>query len=345
MNVIISQIGRFLTKGNTDTDFTQKLIAQLCNLHPTCTFFYLTFDKQECLNPLPVNVKKITISIPMIAMPVKTRWYKLKLKEQVKQLKIEIILHIDDYLTIPEMKEWLLLTGIPDYKPEHLKPLKGIIVPNPIIKQSLLKEGIEPSSIRILRCIPDNRYTPIDWDARELSKQQIADGNEYLLFDAVNASQAHFLNVLKGFSVIKKWLKTNIKLIIINVPLHKNTDNLLNSYKYKQEVSILKETNNYIYQDLLSAAFIFIYLPQSSVNVLPLLQSMQSGIPAITCKNDFFSEACNDGVVYINPDSEDEIGEKLMKLCKDEKTRNALVQKSMAQLEALKINNNASIFE
>lgn len=345
MNVIISQYRRFLTKGNTDADFVEKLLGYLCTVYAGYTFFYLTYDKLKSSNPLPGNAQKIPISIPVVAMAVKKSWYKLKLKKLVKQLNVDIIVHVDDYIPILKAKEWLLLRDLSYDNLEQLRSITGIITPSLIIKQTLIKDNIQPADIKILRYLPNNTFKPVGWDEREYLKQRFANGREYLLLEANNTSLAHLLNVLKGFSTIKKWLKTSTKLIIINNPELKKTVELLNSYKYKNDVIMIHNSENFAYTDLLSAAFAFIYIPQSSKNELPLLQAIQCGVPTITYKNDFFFETCNEGVIYINPDNEDDIGEKLMKICKDEKTRSLLAQKGTSQLEVLKANNDSFIFE
>lgn len=343
MNVIINQSRRFLTKSNADVDFTVKLVARLCRQHPGHQFFYLSYDKYISTTPLPANARKISISVPVIALPIKMTWYGYKLKKLVKQYKIDAVIHIDDYFSVTNAKNWLLLREWSS-KSERLKSLTGIITPSFAIKNMLTKEDIEPARIKIMHCLPGDFYKPVDWDTREYVKQQFAEGREYLLFNAADTGYTYFLNMLKGFSTIKKWLKTGTKLIIVNAPPIKNIENLLNTYKYKHDITMLNASDNVQYPELLAASFAFIYMPRSQKDETPLLEAMQCRIPVITRQNDFFREICNEGAMYINPDNEDDIGEKLMKICKDEKTRALLAQNGISQLEILKNSNDASVF-
>lgn len=345
MNVIISEPGRILPKGNTGKDFPGKLVTRLGDQYPHYKFFYLSYDNNEDISPLPANVQTIISSQPAITKPVTRWWRRRKLAQLVKQLNADTVLHIHRYLPVAGVKEWLLQDNIID-EPEHLKSLTGIITYSYAIKNALIKKGIDSSVIKVIHCLPDNSFKPLDWDTRESLKQSFTNGKEYLLFDAADTTDAHMLNVLKGFSAIKKWLKTGMQLIIINAILHKGTENLLNTYKYKSDVSILKNGDEYQYHGLLAAAFAFIYIPQSQVNELPLLQAMQCAVPTITYKADPFFELCDLGAMYIDPDNENDIGEKLMKVCKDEKTRLLLTQNATDQLELLKKNNSsAAVFE
>ncbi|MFT3950008.1 MAG: glycosyltransferase [Agriterribacter sp.] len=343
MNVIISQYRQFLTKGNTGAAFVENITAQLCHQYPNNSFFVLSYDKKEHMHNLPPNAQSISFSVPHIIPPLALWQYRLKLKKLARQLQADAIVHIDDYISIPVVKEWLLLRAPGNSRPDFLQSLSGIITLSLGIKNILAKNGIDASRIKVMRCFAGALFKPADWDTREQNKQHFAEGKEYFLFNAENAAHTHLLNMLKGFSILKKWLKTGIKLIIINAALNSKLDALLNTYKYKGDVSILEDTGSKAYTDLLASAFAFIYIPQSSKNGLPLLEAMQCAVPVITCSNDFFVELGSDAVMYINPDSEQDIGEKLIKIYKDEKTRTLLVQKSEAQLQLLKENADKAV--
>ncbi|MCC6289555.1 MAG: glycosyltransferase [Chitinophagaceae bacterium] len=345
MNVIISQYRRFLSKGNTDAAFVENYTTQFCHQYPNNTFFLLSYDKKKNIHNLPANAQTISFSIPQIITPIALWLYRLKIKRLARQLKADAIVHVDDYISMPVVKEWLLLSAPGNIKTGSLKSLSGIITTSFSLKNTLAKNGVDALRIKVMRCFPGELFTPVDWDTREQAKQHFAEGKEYFHFNAENVSQTHLLNILKGFSILKKWLKTSIKLIIINADLNNKLDALLNTYKYKGDVKILKNTGSKAYADLLAAAFSFIYIPQSSKNGLPLLEAMQCAVPVITYSNDFFDELGSDAVMYINPDNEQDIGEKLMKIYKDEKTRAQLVQKSKAQLQLLRENCDNAVLE
>ncbi|MFT3748339.1 MAG: glycosyltransferase [Agriterribacter sp.] len=344
MNVIISLSRRFLTKDN-NSELVENIIANICIQYPNDNFYLLSYGNKQHKFSLPSNVQTVTATIPYIAGPVKTWIYQRNLKVLVKKFNAQTLLHIDDYIPANAPATYLLLTSVTNSKPYKLKKLNGIIVSSFSIKNTLVKNNIDPSHIKVMLPMAFNIYQPLDWDAREKTKEHFSGGKEYFLFNAAGASHINFLNVLKGFSAVKKWLKSGVRLTIVNMEAGKNTDDLLNTYKYKSDVLVSKKIDNIDYPKMTAAALAFIYLPQSGSNGLPLVEAMQCNVPVITWHNNIFFELGNDAVLYVDPGSEQDVGEKMTKIYKDEKTRTVLIQRSRAQLQALAVHKAAAVFE
>ncbi|PVD49843.1 hypothetical protein DC498_23065 [Terrimonas sp.] len=345
MDVMISLSRRFLTKDNNSSTLVENIITTICNQYPGAHFYLLSYDNKQYKFSLPGNVQTIIAAIPFFLSPI-TKWiYQRQLKALVKKFNAQILLHINDYIPVNAATTYLLLTSVTNSKPDQLNKPDRIITSSLSIKNELVKNNIDPSRIRIIQPMALNIYQPLDWDTREQSKKYFSEGKEYFLFNASGASHTNFLNVLKGFSTVKKWLKSGIRLIIVNMETGKHTENLLNTYKYKSDITISAAISKADYPKLAGAALAFIYLPQFDSNGLPLVEAMQCGVPVITWHNNIFFELGNDAVLYVEPNNEQDIGEKMMKIYKDEKTRTVLIQKSLLQLQTLATHNTAAILE
>ncbi len=95
---------------------------------------------------------------------------------------------------------------------------------------------------------------------KETFKEAYTEGFDYYLFPVNAASAQHLLVVLKAFSQLKKWQKTAIKLLLLfENEIDKNLLPDFKNYKYRNEVTLLKQTpeNDEI---AIAAAFAFIFL-------------------------------------------------------------------------------------
>jgi hypothetical protein len=164
----------------------------------------------------------------------------------------------------------------------------------------------------------------------ERVREKYTEGFDYYLFRVDDTSKAHILGTLKSFSQLKKWQKTALKMILL---FENNIDDKLlpdfKNYKYRNEVVLLKETNENLLL-LTAAAFACIYFGDYKSRD-SVYKALQYNIPVIAAdtviNNLLFKSAVCYAVATV-----DGLALQLQLIYKDEVYRKQLLQKSAIYL-------------
>ena len=180
----------------------------------------------------------------------------------------------------------------------------------------------------------NNAAEPINWDEKEKIKTQYADGNEYFIFIGDTSQLNNLLNLLKAFSHFKKWQKSGMQLLIVKKNmLHKDFATNLKSFKYRNDVKLLKNPDKDQLAHITAAAYAIIYFPACEDFENSALQAMKFNVPLITCNMGSMPEICADAALYVSAENYKDVAEKLIYIFKNENTRQQLIEKARKRME------------
>src|SRR5690606_12425309 len=166
---------------------------------------------------------------------------------------------------------------------------------------------------------------------KEKIKSRFTNGKEFFLYTGAIHPRKNLINLLKGFSVFKKRLQSNFKLVIAGRLAWKSESflNDIKSYKYRQDIIL----TGYIPEEDLAAltgsAYAMVYPSLFEGFGVPVLQAMQSGTPVIASAGSAMQEVAADAALYADVKSPALIGEKLMLIYNDENLRKQLILKGI----------------
>ena len=131
-------------------------------------------------------------------------------------------------------------------------------------------------------------------------------------------NSADSIALLKAFSIFKKWQRSSYKLVLVVSPSLENPVPHFSSYKYRDDVVLLRENDQVRQSNILGGAFANIQLFHPSSAMQVELAAMHEGIPLVsTCpekdREHFFAHAA----LYAT-NTEAGISEQMMRLYKDE---------------------------
>ena len=158
----------------------------------------------------------------------------------------------------------------------------------------------------------------------EIKSQQgeYTNGDDYFLFPINKSSVKYVTTVLKAFSILKKWQKTSLKLLLLLYEIEE--DNLVpdfKNYKYKTDVFFVKETReNKV--PITASAFGSIYLSDYK-NVNNVFIAMQNCVPLIVLDNEINNSILDKAALYTQS-NEAAIAEKMQALYKDEQLKKVM---------------------
>ena len=338
MKVTIYGGVNFLPKEKDFETFIYNMLYRLSNQLPSGSFIFLSCGKSIFLTG---NASSVRAPVPFLARPVSAVWCNKKLLTVIEKNGADIMISLNGRPLPVLIRQIIVVSDAAGEKTikavaKHLRSGKrcSIITSSVFMKEKLVKEALSESDVFILPQAPGLAYRPVDWERRESVKNKHAAGREYFLMSVSSTPYQHILNTLKAFSQFKKWQQSNMQLILwgdlLNDP---RIQQLLPTYKYREDVKVIKSLpDDCDYADIVGSCLAMIYFPGADGSGIVVSEAMQCGTPVITTNTSALSEIGGDAVLYCDPKDIKEIASNIMKLYKDEKSRNALISKGRQQV-------------
>jgi glycosyltransferase involved in cell wall biosynthesis len=231
------------------------------------------------------------------------------------------------------------------YMPDFLKTSKSIVTDSEFARLALINDyGIRGEKISTVYGAPREIFKPVPASLAEAAKNKYTGGNEYFVSAGTIHSEDDSRNLLKAFSVFKKRLKSNFKLIITDArgvkPEALSRD--LKNYRHRNDVIILEKSDASDLVAVIGSAYAFVYVSSCEPLNQAVVEAMKCEVPVITTLHSAAREIANDAVLYADPKSFDNIAEKMMLLYKDENLRKELIQKGKLKASEYSLRRTAN---
>jgi glycosyltransferase involved in cell wall biosynthesis len=166
-------------------------------------------------------------------------------------------------------------------------------------------------------------------------KNKHTNGKEFFLYTGAIHPRKNLINLLKAFSVFKKRLQSNMKLVLAGRLAWKYDSFLedLKHYKYRDDVVMTGYITENDLVDLTASAYAMVYPSLLEGFGVPVLEAMQSAVPVITSSSSAMQEIAQEAALYADPNDINDIAEKMMLIYKDENLRNELIKKGNEQVK------------
>lgn len=332
MCVIIYQPNTILSNDKTLVVFLHTMLHELYKSNPEKRFIQLSYDYQSPV--IQPNLTLHTLRAPWYNSVFKRMWLKQQIKSHAKKTGASLIFSINEAINV-SLPNCIFLTTLSKHTVANAQLADTVLTPSLYFSERLVQKGISTSKIKTIRPWPLAIFKTLDWDKREQVKEQISAGCEYILVDAAMSNIEQLIQVLKSFSLFKKWQKTNIRLLIVHLK-HPTVETMLQNYKYREDVTLLS-TTDYAAQPhlIMAAAWLFLHVPVTDTSGIALMQAAECGTPVITHKTGAIEETMGDGAAYIEIENIESLAETMITLYKNEKIRNQYIQNAQNRNFAL----------
>jgi glycosyltransferase involved in cell wall biosynthesis len=171
----------------------------------------------------------------------------------------------------------------------------------------------------------DAVYRPIDDDAKDVVRYRETSGDAYFLYRGPIHPAAELKNLLKGFSIFKKKMGSNMKLVLCG-PISKKSKAFiasLDTYKYKRDVIVKHDVIDDA--DLIAAAYALVHPCRWERFGFSVLKAIKSGVAVLTVEHSAMSEFAGMAGMFFNEKNPEDIGEKMIRIFKDEQMRQDMI--------------------
>lgn len=250
---------------------------------------------------------------------------KLKYQPTIKKWVIEKVILIN-HLT--KIESQLPQTLIIDNKDFHFSEEDKQFINNHAFSFLTYSSAIQ-ASLKVI--FPDKKisffnptissiFKPMNWEESLEIKEKYSDGNDYFLVNSMGQNLDYSINILKGFSIFKKWQKSGMKIIFLTDKIQLLQEAISN-YKYREDVSIVNQPSEEELVQLIAASYCTIHLPKEDSDNIFALQSAKCHIPILLRKNSTILEWLENNAFIVDELSSDTLGQAFITMYKAENIR------------------------
>lgn len=345
--------------------FIHQLFKTLVTRHPEHQFYFL-FDrpfKEDYV--FSSNVHPLVVT-PAARHPVLWKyWYDVKIPLALKKIKADVFVSPDGYCSLTtETPQCMIIhdlgflhhpeaykkSHVAFYKrntPKFLKKARSIITVSQFSKNDIVKNyKTELAKIEVIYNGVKNVFGLRSFGEKEAVKEKYTEGKEYFIYIGAIQPRKNLVNLLKAFSVFKKRLQSNMKLVIAGRLAWKNEEflQLMKTYKYRTDVVMTGYLPEEELAAILASSYALVYPSLYEGFGVPVIEAMRSEVPVLTSEKTSMEEAAGDAALYFDPNDHQDIADKMMLIYKDENLRNRLIEKGKSKAEKYNWEESAELF-
>jgi len=332
--------------------FTFEMLNIITKQHPEISFYFI-FDRKPSADFIfGDNVQ------PVVLWP-KTRhiylfpfWYQIILKKALRRLNPDVfvatdgmfplrsnintlaVIHDLNFEHYPETLPKNVLNYYLKYFPQFAKNATRIATVSEFSKNDIVNTyHIKEDKIDVVYNGANSKFQPISFEEKLKVKTTYTQQQNYFLFVGTLHPRKNILRLLMAFNQFKTVTKSKMKLVLAGKKMWWTTE--INAFFEQMEAkSDVVFTGRLSEQELIkitAAAYAITYVSIFEGFGIPLVEAMQCGVPVITSNVTSMPEVVEDAGLLVNPFSEEEITQAMIRLAADENLRKELMLKSIQQ--------------
>lgn len=180
--------------------------------------------------------------------------------------------------------------------------------------------NLDEQKIVVLPLTAEEVFTPRNFDQREAAKASHADNREYFFVVWNDASANNFIELLKAFSVFKKWQQSSMKMIVAG-ELPGGVGDKIKTYKYKEDLVLMDDQFDKQLARLTGGAYAVIHVTNYLIDAL---QAVQCEVPVISM-NQQLKAQFGDGILTPEKPGAEGLGHAMIEIYRSEDLRNNII--------------------
>ncbi len=347
---------RLLLKGKLEGIgwFSYQTLERIVRKHPEHEFIFFfdrPYDPSFIFAP---NVKPV-VAPPQARHPILFYlWFEWTIPLLLRIYKADLFLSPDGFMSLStKIPTCLVIHDLafehfPDhfvmshrwywrhYSPLFARKAKQIYTVSNFSKQDISKRyAIDPNKIDVAYNGAHDEYKPLSPAEREAAKKQYADGCEYFVFAGALHPRKNIVNLLKAFIAFKKKQRSNMKLVVAGrlAWKYEEVQEMQENMPFKEDVKWVGYMNVDELSKVIGGAYALVYPSLFEGFGIPILEALQCNVPAIVSNTSSMPEVAGSGALLVDPNSVEDIANKMEQLYKDENLRSKLIAAAGEQVK------------
>lgn len=349
--------------GSKEDGLLMELLQRFAASNPEHSM--LLISDREIKGP---NIVASNMALELVSPIIKSNvglkyWYDVKLTATAKKFKAEVLINLGSFCSLTSKLPQVLVMDNLDvahhpkahsksrqlfhklYQKKFFAKAKKVVALNEWIKQELINQfNIAAEKLVVVPTVASEHFLPINFEQRESIKDGFADGREYFLFVNDEKQQERMMNVLKAFSLFKKWQQSSMKLLVVG-KVDDGTTEKLKTYRHRDDVELLGNVSQEKQANLTAASYAFLDVSSHKGFSHHIAAAFQSGVPVIAGNEAEMTEIITGTALHADPTSVEEIANQLKLVYRDEKLRSQLIEKGLLLATQFSWNNSVKVLK
>ncbi|TAM94837.1 MAG: glycosyltransferase family 1 protein [Chitinophagaceae bacterium] len=326
--------------------FIYEVIYRMTAMHPEHEFIIISNESFDSPHFPSGNLKYVSLASSPSSKFSLYRLLKWTLPSLLKKEKAEAFLSLNGFLPLKsKIPSCIVLqdtsflftpAAVSDrklnYLKSHIQPYLSkagsIATVSAFCKKELVSRfNIPPEKMTVIHKGIQEDFHPLSWQEREAVKNDYTDGREYFIYAGNISKDKNIINMLKGFSVLKKRLRSNMVLILAGKEDtgYKEFPELMRSYHFRDDVKRMGQVGLQEMTKLIGAAYALVSPSETESYNSPVTEALRCKVPVLAAAGSVCEELAGDAALYFNPIVPDNIGDKFCEIYKDENLRAGLI--------------------
>jgi glycosyltransferase involved in cell wall biosynthesis len=317
--------------------FIYETFKRITKNHPEHEFIFIfdrLFDKRFIFSP---NIKSVVTGPPARHPLLWKLWYDVKVPAVLKKYNAEIFVSCDGFCSLttntpqcmvmhdlaflhyPSFIKKSHLLFYKRYTTKFLNKAKSVATVSEFSKQDIIAHYKTPADkIDVVYNAAKEIFHPLSNEEKEATKKKYTGSKEYFVYAGAIHPRKNLINLLKAFSRFKKRQQTSMKLILTGrlAWKYESFTKSLKTYKYRNDVVMTGYLDEEELIKVIGSAYALIYPSFFEGFGVPVLEAMRCEIPVITSADSSMQEVAKDAALYADPNSFNDIADKMMKFIK-----------------------------
>ena len=365
--MLIAVNTRLLIKNRIDGTgwFINETLKRITRDHPEHDFIFL-FDRRY--DKIFIFSDNITARIirPQARHPLLWYWwFEFSLSRALKKLNPDIFVSPDGFLPlsinipcVPVIHD-LNFFHRPDDLPRNVRNYYNRFFPKFAEKATRIvtvseysrkdiaeSYNIDPEIIDVVYNGANKLFKPATEIEKNETKKRLFSGKDYFVYAGSLHPRKNISALLQAFEVFKKETGSDMKLVLAGETLFitPGMKKRLKQMFYRNDVILTGRISTKDIRLIISSALAMTFVSHYEGFGIPILESMQCGVPVIASKITSIPEVAGDAVLYINPSKPETITSAMKKIITDTKLRENLIKKGFVQSRKFSWEKTAKAF-
>jgi glycosyltransferase involved in cell wall biosynthesis len=344
--------------------FARETLLRITRDHPEHQFLFIfdrPFDDEFIFSG---NITPIVLSPPTRHPILWYIWFELQIPRILKKYKADLFFSPDGYLSLstsvkqlaaihdinfahrPKDLPWLTAKYYNYFFPRFARKAKRIVTVSFFSKEDITRSyRINSDKIDVVYNGVNTLYTPTSEEEKTKTKSDYADGRDYFLFIGSLHPRKNICGLLRAFDAFRTLVDSDMKLLIVGESMFKTNDIEMayEGMRHKNDVVFTGRLGNEQLHQVLGAAMALTFVPFFEGFGIPVLESMNSGVPVICSNTTSLPEVGGNAVLYVDPFSMSQIKDAMIKLYQEKELRESLIQKGFIQKDKFSWDKTADL--
>lgn len=332
--------------------FTHETLMRITRLHPEHQFIFLFDRPYDARFVFSENVTPLVLSPPARHPFLWYWWFEVAVPRALNKTKADLFFSPEGYLSLnspvpsiatfhdlsllhyPKHTGWLVRKYVNHYYPRFAKKAERILTVSSYSKDDIVETlSVPPAKVDVVYNGAHEEYKPLSEDEITATRQQYSDGKPYFLYVGALQPRKNIDRMLQAFDGFKSQMGSDYLFLLagrkawMTVSIEKTYDQMA----HKSSVRFLDYQPLESLTKLMGAAHALTYVSLFEGFGIPILESLQCGVPVITSNTSSMPEVAGDAGLLVDPLNVTAITSAFVALASDDEQYQTLKQKAVAQ--------------